>query len=134
MFFFAVVKADDSEEEEDELGGLFRVSLPQKSKKVQANTVDCSCFTPDTSHNWDLEEVMYFSDSTHHVLLSRRNFKKTVCFLFQMLNSIRDCFVTGKWEEQQDASTLLKQDGKKSLKRTACYNKNKQLKILAVDL
>ena len=30
-----------------------------------------------------------------------------------MLNSIRDCFVTGKWEEGQDAATLLKEDGKK---------------------
>lgn len=29
-----------------------------------------------------------------------------------MLNSIRDCFVTGKWEEGQDAATLLKEDGK----------------------
>lgn len=29
----------------------------------------------------------------------------------QMLNSIRDCFVTGKWEEGQDAATLLKEDG-----------------------
>ncbi|XP_037546650.1 ribosome biogenesis protein BMS1 homolog [Nematolebias whitei] len=83
LVYGSVVEAEEEEEEEEELGGLFRVSLPQKSKKVQANTPDCSRFTPDTSHNWDLEE---------------------------MLNSIRDCFVTGKWEEQQDASTLLKQD------------------------
>lgn len=31
----------------------------------------------------------------------------------QMLNSIRDCFVTGKWDEGQDAATLLKEDGKR---------------------
>uniref|UniRef100_A0A3Q0QZU1 BMS1 ribosome biogenesis factor n=1 Tax=Amphilophus citrinellus TaxID=61819 RepID=A0A3Q0QZU1_AMPCI len=81
----SVVEADDSEEdnEEEELGGLFRVSRPQKSKKVQANALDCSHFNPDTSHNWDLEE---------------------------MLNSIRDCFVTGTWEEGQDAAMLLKED------------------------
>ena len=28
-----------------------------------------------------------------------------------MLDSIADCFVTGKWEAWQDAATLLKQDG-----------------------
>ncbi len=33
---------------------------------------------------------------------------------FQMLASIRDCFVTGKWEEDKDAATLLKEDGKKT--------------------
>lgn len=36
----------------------------------------------------------------------------TVCNVYpQMLNSIRDCFVTGKWDEGQDAATLLKEDG-----------------------
>ncbi|XP_023126979.2 ribosome biogenesis protein BMS1 homolog [Amphiprion ocellaris] len=85
LVYGSVVEADDSEEEEEEeeLGGLFRVSRPQKSKKFQANARDCSRFNPDSSHNWDLEE---------------------------MLNSIRDCFVTGKWEEGQDAATLLKED------------------------
>ncbi len=33
-----------------------------------------------------------------------------------MLNSIRDCFVTGKWEDGQDAATLLKEDGKRARK------------------
>lgn len=36
-----------------------------------------------------------------------------IWFVTQMLNSIRDCFVTGKWEEGQDAATLLKEDGKR---------------------
>lgn len=57
---FAVVEAEDSEEEEEELGGLFRVNRPQKSKKVQADALDCSHFNPDISHNWELEEVRYF--------------------------------------------------------------------------
>uniref|UniRef100_A0A665TS63 BMS1 ribosome biogenesis factor n=1 Tax=Echeneis naucrates TaxID=173247 RepID=A0A665TS63_ECHNA len=61
------------------------VDHPQKKKRVIANYVDCSRFNPDTSHNWDLEE---------------------------MLSSIRDCFVTGKWEEDQDAAALLKEDEK----------------------
>ncbi|MEQ2182266.1 hypothetical protein GOODEAATRI_020536 [Goodea atripinnis] len=47
----------ESEEEEEELGGLFRVSRPQKSKKVQANAPDCSRFKPDNRHNWDVEEL-----------------------------------------------------------------------------
>uniref|UniRef100_A0A671V0Q9 BMS1 ribosome biogenesis factor n=1 Tax=Sparus aurata TaxID=8175 RepID=A0A671V0Q9_SPAAU len=83
LVYGPVVEAENGAGEEEELGGLFRVSRPQNSKKVQANAFDCSRFHPDTSHNWDLEE---------------------------MLNSIRDCFVTGKWEEGQDAATLLKED------------------------
>lgn len=83
LVYGSVVEANESDEEEEELGGLFRVSRPQKHKKVQANALDCSRFNPDSGHNWDLQE---------------------------MLDSIRDCFVTGKWEEGQDAATLLKQD------------------------
>ncbi|XP_038159871.1 ribosome biogenesis protein BMS1 homolog [Cyprinodon tularosa] len=84
LVYGSVVEAKEEEEdEEEELGGLFRVSRPQKSKKVQANALDCSRFQPDAGRDWDGEE---------------------------MLDSIRDCFVTGKWEEGQDAETLLKQD------------------------
>uniref|UniRef100_A0A3Q2ZJA5 BMS1 ribosome biogenesis factor n=1 Tax=Hippocampus comes TaxID=109280 RepID=A0A3Q2ZJA5_HIPCM len=73
---------EDGEDVDEELGGLFRVNRPQKSRRFQANALDCSHFNPDSSHNWDLEE---------------------------MLDSIKDCFVTGKWEEDQDAATLLKE-------------------------
>ncbi|XP_034049597.1 ribosome biogenesis protein BMS1 homolog isoform X1 [Thalassophryne amazonica] len=85
QIYGSAAKEDDSESEgdEEELGGLFRVSRPQNSKKVQANALDCSRFKPDSCHNWDQEEV---------------------------LDSIRDCFVTGKWEEDQDAAALLKED------------------------
>uniref|UniRef100_A0A4W4EIV6 Bms1-type G domain-containing protein n=1 Tax=Electrophorus electricus TaxID=8005 RepID=A0A4W4EIV6_ELEEL len=81
-----VVEEEEEEvvdEEDEELGGLFRVSRPEKSKKVRADATDCSRFQPDTSHDWDQEE---------------------------MLASIRDCFVTGKWEGDKDATTLLKED------------------------
>ncbi|XP_050980715.1 ribosome biogenesis protein BMS1 homolog [Labeo rohita] len=78
----AEVEEEDSNDEE-ELGGLFKVSRPEKSKKVRADAMDCSRFQPDSSHDWDQEE---------------------------MLASIRDCFVTGKWEEDKDAATLLKED------------------------
>ncbi|XP_068439997.1 ribosome biogenesis protein BMS1 homolog isoform X2 [Clinocottus analis] len=83
LVYGSVVEVDDSEDEDQELGGLFRVSRRQNSKKFQANAVDSSRFYPDASHDWDLEE---------------------------RLNSIRDCFVTGKWDESQDAATLLKED------------------------
>lgn len=56
-FVYLVTEADDSEDEDEELGGLFRVSRPQKSKKFQADAPDCSRFNSDFSHNWDLEEV-----------------------------------------------------------------------------
>ncbi|XP_075890928.1 ribosome biogenesis protein BMS1 homolog isoform X2 [Nelusetta ayraudi] len=82
LVYGSVAEVDGSEDEEgQELGGLFRVSRPQNSRK--ANGLDCSRFNPDSSLSQDLEE---------------------------MLNSIRDCFVTGKWDEGQDAATLLKED------------------------
>lgn len=111
-----VVEAEDSEEDEEELGGLFRVNRPQSGKRFKANAVDSSRFNPDASHNWDLEEVespLYDHNSTHTVF----SFKMLSCdlshCLCQMLDSIRDCFVTGKWEDDQDAATRLKEDGKR---------------------
>lgn len=71
----SVVEADESEEDEEELGGLFRVSRPQTSKRFKANAVDCSRFNPDTSHNWDLEEVglcliiIYNNSNDNHSLI-----------------------------------------------------------------
>lgn len=44
-----------------------------------------------------------------------------------MLNSIKDCFVTGKWDEDQDAATMLKEDGKRGRRKSQLgqlyYNK-----------
>lgn len=61
LFIFLI--ADSKEEEDgddvDELGGLFRVNRPQNSRRFQANALDCSHFNPDSSHNWDLEEVRF---------------------------------------------------------------------------
>lgn len=77
---------EDNEENGDtreELGGLFRVSQPAKECKHKADFLDCSRFHVETPHDWDLEEVM---------------------------NSIRDCFVTGKWEEDKDAAKILAED------------------------
>ncbi|XP_070299914.1 ribosome biogenesis protein BMS1 homolog [Salvelinus sp. IW2-2015] len=83
LVYGTVAEDDGDGEEDEELGGLFRVSRPEKGKKHRMDGVDCSRFDPDAARNWDLEE---------------------------MLDSIRDCFVTGKWEDDQDAATLLKED------------------------
>ncbi|XP_022355088.1 ribosome biogenesis protein BMS1 homolog isoform X3 [Enhydra lutris kenyoni] len=78
---------EDNEEEDgdtrDELGGLFRVSQPSRECKHKLDSLDCSRFHVEAPHDWDLEEVM---------------------------NSIRDCFVTGKWEEDKDAAKILAED------------------------
>ncbi|XP_009330960.1 PREDICTED: ribosome biogenesis protein BMS1 homolog [Pygoscelis adeliae] len=74
---------DKSEDAGDELGGLFHVSRPDKASKEKANALDCSKFLIEKPQDWDLEEVM---------------------------SSIRDCFVTGKWEDDKDAAKLLEED------------------------
>ncbi|XP_025936201.1 ribosome biogenesis protein BMS1 homolog [Apteryx rowi] len=85
LIYGTVVEDEDreSEEEGDELGGLFHVSRPDKESKQKANALDCSKFLIEKPQDWDLEEVM---------------------------SSIRDCFVTGKWEEDKDAAKLLEED------------------------
>ncbi|KAG8523099.1 Ribosome biogenesis protein BMS1 [Galemys pyrenaicus] len=77
---------EDNEEDDDtreELGGLFRVSQRSRECKHKADSLDCSRFHVEAPHDWDLEEVM---------------------------NSIRDCFVTGKWEDDKDAAKILAED------------------------
>ncbi|KAK2495980.1 hypothetical protein MC885_002967, partial [Smutsia gigantea] len=77
---------EDNEEDGDtgeELGGLFRVTQPARECKHKADSLDCSRFPVEAPRDWDLEEVM---------------------------NSIRDCFVTGKWEEDKDAAKILAED------------------------
>lgn len=77
---------EDTEEDGDtweELGGLFRVSQTARECKHKADSLDCSRFHVESPHDWDLEEVM---------------------------NSIRDCFVTGNWEEDKDAAIILAED------------------------
>lgn len=75
--------AEDDGDDGEELGGLFRVSQPARECRHKADALDCSRFAVEAPHDWDLEEVM---------------------------NSIRDCFVTGKWEEDKDAAKILAED------------------------
>ncbi|XP_049665784.1 ribosome biogenesis protein BMS1 homolog isoform X2 [Accipiter gentilis] len=85
LVYGTAVEDEDHENEDagDELGGLFRVSRPDKASKQTANALDCSKFLIEKPQDWDLEEVM---------------------------SSIRDCFVTGKWEDDKDAAKLLEED------------------------
>lgn len=52
---------EDNEEEDadtrEELGGLFRVSQPDRGCKHKADSLDCSRFPVEAPHDWDLEEV-----------------------------------------------------------------------------
>ncbi|XP_008064437.1 ribosome biogenesis protein BMS1 homolog [Carlito syrichta] len=83
---YGTVTEDNEEEDGDtqeELGGLFRVNQPDRQCKHKADSLDCSRFVVEAPHDWDLEEVM---------------------------NSIKDCFVTGKWEEDKDAAKILAED------------------------
>ncbi|XP_069719979.1 ribosome biogenesis protein BMS1 homolog [Phaenicophaeus curvirostris] len=85
LVYGTAVEDEDHESEDgnDELGGLFRVSRPDKASKQKVNDLDCSKFPVEKPQDWDLEEVM---------------------------SSIRDCFVTGKWEDDKDAAKLLEED------------------------
>ncbi|NXS55209.1 BMS1 protein, partial [Brachypteracias leptosomus] len=85
LVYGTAVEDEDQESEDagDELGGLFRVSRPDRASKRKTNALDCSKFLIEKPQDWDLEEVM---------------------------SSIRDCFVTGKWEDDKDAAKLLEGD------------------------
>lgn len=49
----------EEEEAEEELGGLFRVSRPDKESKRKADALDCSKFPVENPHDWDLDEVLF---------------------------------------------------------------------------
>ncbi|XP_061490924.1 ribosome biogenesis protein BMS1 homolog [Rhineura floridana] len=84
LIYGAVAEDEGVEDEEnDELGGLFRINRPSDESKRRVDALDCSKFPVETPQNWDLNEVM---------------------------DSIRDCFVTGNWEADKDAAKLLKED------------------------
>ncbi|KAG2462109.1 BMS1 protein, partial [Polypterus senegalus] len=80
----AVMDDKEEEAEEEEIGGLFHVSRPKAQMRCRANGIDCSRYPVDTDRDWDCEEV---------------------------LDSIRDCFVTGNWDKNEDAAKLLQEDG-----------------------
>ena len=79
--------ASDQEDEDGQFGGLFRLASYKNSHRQSTQSskdqVDCSRFLVDKMQDWSKSSV---------------------------LDSIRDCFVTGKWEENRDAEELLALD------------------------
>ena len=80
--------ASESEDgDEDRLGGLFKIASEKRRERqsVQSNkdNIDCSRFVVEKLQDWTKADV---------------------------LDGIRDCFVTGKWKENEDAEELLAMD------------------------
>lgn len=44
--------------------------------------------------------------------------------ILQVMSSIRDCFVTGKWEDDKDAAKLLEEDGMCNTSKNGSYIQN----------
>ena len=92
---YGVVEAEEEDsadegsedDENDHLGGLFRIASDKKrrSKSIHSakDQVDSSKFVVERLQDWKLDSV---------------------------IDSIRDCFVTGKWKEAEDAENLLELD------------------------
>uniref|UniRef100_A0A8B9L5Y6 BMS1 ribosome biogenesis factor n=1 Tax=Astyanax mexicanus TaxID=7994 RepID=A0A8B9L5Y6_ASTMX len=60
---------DAQNKEDEELGGLFRVTRPEKNKKVRADAVDCSRFHPDAGHDWEDEEVINMAYLIYYIII-----------------------------------------------------------------
>ncbi|CAB3363683.1 Hypothetical predicted protein [Cloeon dipterum] len=83
--------AKDSDDEDDmggELGGLFRKVNLAQGQKLEERSLR------------NREDVSRFPDPTH-----QRDWKQE-----HVRDLIRDCFVTGKWKEEEDANDLLEMD------------------------
>ena len=78
---------DKSDDDEEAIGGLFKVlKRDQESKSTHAalmNQEDSTKFKTDHVQDWTVDSIC---------------------------DSIRDCFVTGKWKQSEDAEALLRLD------------------------
>jgi len=78
---------NDVEEEGGTIGGLFKVIEKDQDNKSQKSRLedgmDCSLFKVENLHDWSIQD---------------------------MCDRIKDCFVTGKWGQSEDAEELLKMD------------------------
>ena len=82
-------KSDESDDdgEDNRWGGLFKLASDRRTQKQNTlstkDHVDSSLFPVDKMQDWSKSDV---------------------------LDSIRDCFVTGKWKDDEDAEELLAMD------------------------
>lgn len=76
---------ESDSDSENEIGGLFRVAKHEQEKKSYEsdNGVECSKFVAAIIRDWTDEKIKA---------------------------KIKDCFVTGKWSENEDAEHLLEED------------------------
>ena len=84
----AILEPQESESEADDsddvsLGGIFKMKTNKKVRDDVIHSRDCSLSASLPLQDWDEPDV---------------------------LQNIRDCFVTGKWKESEDAEKLLEQD------------------------
>ncbi|XP_055517930.1 ribosome biogenesis protein BMS1 homolog [Leucoraja erinacea] len=80
---YGTVSEDKEDEEDDVFGGIFHVSKLNKVSRSKDNSLDSTIFPVKNLLDWDLEEVR---------------------------TSVQDCFVTGKWDLDEDAAALLEED------------------------
>lgn len=75
----------DSDSDNDTVGGIFRLKTKKDSRRLGTmHERDCTLEPASTSvRDWSQPDV---------------------------LQSIRDCFVTGKWKDSEDAEALLQHD------------------------
>lgn len=78
---------EEDDGDDDRLGGLFKIASEKRRERQSAHStkdhVDCTRFVVEKLQDWSKSGV---------------------------LDSIRDCFVTGKWKESEDAEELLAMD------------------------
>ncbi|KAL8565002.1 hypothetical protein ACOMHN_003378 [Nucella lapillus] len=77
---------EDDDDHDDDMDGLFRVLRKvddSREQKYAADLTDCSRFPVTTLHDWDAHEVREL---------------------------IADCFVTGRWDKDEDYSARLEAD------------------------
>ncbi|XP_069741976.1 ribosome biogenesis protein BMS1 homolog [Narcine bancroftii] len=78
-----LVYGEVNEDKEDKEGDMLGGIFHVSRLDKESKSLDSSLFPVQELHDWDLEEVK---------------------------NNVLDCFVTGKWDLDQDATTLLKED------------------------
>ncbi|XP_006816551.1 ribosome biogenesis protein BMS1 homolog [Saccoglossus kowalevskii] len=85
LIYGQVTETEDMDDSESrDVGGLFTiVKATSKSSHQSLNGLDCSRFSMNYGMDWDINELK---------------------------EKIKDCFVTGKWENDKDAEKMLAQD------------------------
>ncbi|KAI1887223.1 hypothetical protein AGOR_G00203970 [Albula goreensis] len=98
---------DDDDEEEEEEEAEYAGTLQWKEGLAQKAA---EAFLRQQSATPNLRKLVYGTAAQDEGDEDADEEELGGLFREEMLNSIRDCFVTGTWEEDKDAATLLKED------------------------